>query len=115
MGCARAGEAARGRIWPPLPIAQWLDEDDALHEESLRERIVASIQSAYDEKAEGLALACGSSRSKSCCKFSNVVEGTPASDGPVAPGYSPARLCQQNPKQEYKRNLLRYLKRCSNV
>ena len=38
----------------PLPIAQWLDEDDALHEESLRERIVASIQSAYDEKAEGV-------------------------------------------------------------
>ena len=37
-----------------LPVAQWLDEDNSLHEETLRERIVASVQSAYDEKAASI-------------------------------------------------------------
>ena len=37
-----------------LPVAQWLDEDNTLHEETLRQRIVGTVQSAYDEKAEGI-------------------------------------------------------------
>ena len=37
-----------------LPVAQWLDEDNSLHEETLRDRIVASVQSAYDEKAASI-------------------------------------------------------------
>ena len=34
-----------------LEVSTWLDQDDALHEESLRQRIVDAIQSAYDAKA----------------------------------------------------------------
>jgi len=34
-----------------MPVATWLDEDTNLHEETLRERIVASVQSTYDEKS----------------------------------------------------------------
>jgi preprotein translocase subunit SecA len=33
-----------------LPIQQWLDEDDNLHEETLREKIVTEIASAFDKK-----------------------------------------------------------------
>ncbi|EED36734.1 preprotein translocase, SecA subunit [Luminiphilus syltensis NOR5-1B] len=34
-----------------LPVAEWLEADTSLHEESLRERIVAEVQGAYDAKA----------------------------------------------------------------
>ena len=37
-----------------LPVSQWLEEDNALHEETLRERILAAVQAAYDEKAQGV-------------------------------------------------------------
>ena len=47
-----------GEFGLTLPIAQWLDEDDSLHEETLRERIVTSVQNAYDEKAAGIGRAC---------------------------------------------------------
>ncbi len=33
-----------------LPVQQWLDEDDELHEETLRERILAAMIAAYREK-----------------------------------------------------------------
>jgi len=35
-----------------LPVSQWLEEDNALHEETLRERILAAVQAAYEEKAK---------------------------------------------------------------
>ncbi|MEZ5542485.1 MAG: preprotein translocase subunit SecA [Pseudomonadota bacterium] len=33
-----------------LPVRRWLDEDDALHEETLRERILEAMVAAYREK-----------------------------------------------------------------
>lgn len=33
-----------------LPLSKWLEEDDTLHEESLRDKIVESAQHAYQEK-----------------------------------------------------------------
>ncbi|MFF7106644.1 preprotein translocase subunit SecA [Pseudomonas sichuanensis] len=35
-----------------LPIQQWLDEDDHLYEETLREKLIAEITSAYNEKED---------------------------------------------------------------
>lgn len=35
-----------------LPVQQWLDEDDKLYEETLRERILAELVRAYAEKEE---------------------------------------------------------------
>ncbi|MDH3980155.1 MAG: preprotein translocase subunit SecA [Gammaproteobacteria bacterium] len=35
-----------------LPVQQWLDEDDELHEETLRERILESMIAAYREKEQ---------------------------------------------------------------
>jgi preprotein translocase subunit SecA len=34
----------------PIPVQQWLDENDDLHEETLRQRIVESLEQAYYEK-----------------------------------------------------------------
>ncbi|MDH0646675.1 preprotein translocase subunit SecA [Pseudomonas sp. GD03858] len=35
-----------------LPIQQWLDEDDKLYEETLREKLMSEITSAYNEKED---------------------------------------------------------------
>jgi preprotein translocase subunit SecA len=35
-------------------VQQWLDEDDKLHEEAIRERILGEIQAAYDAKCESV-------------------------------------------------------------
>ncbi|AZL67150.1 MULTISPECIES: preprotein translocase subunit SecA [Pseudomonas] len=35
-----------------LPIQQWLDEDDHLYEETLREKLITEITSAYNEKED---------------------------------------------------------------
>lgn len=35
-----------------IPVKKWLDEDDNLHEETLREKILQHIIGAYNEKAE---------------------------------------------------------------
>jgi len=35
-----------------LPVSEWLENDNRLHEESLRDRIVDAVQAAYDAKAE---------------------------------------------------------------
>ncbi|MEM1155436.1 MAG: preprotein translocase subunit SecA, partial [Pseudomonadota bacterium] len=37
-----------------LPISQWLEEDNQLHEEVLREKICSEVQSAYDAKSEAV-------------------------------------------------------------
>jgi preprotein translocase subunit SecA len=39
-----------GEFMLPMPIQQWLDEDDDLHEETLRKRILEAIEQAYYEK-----------------------------------------------------------------
>ncbi len=33
-----------------LPVQKWLDEDDNLHEETLREKILAAVTTSYEEK-----------------------------------------------------------------
>ncbi|MEH6568813.1 MAG: preprotein translocase subunit SecA, partial [Halioglobus sp.] len=35
-----------------MPLREWLDSDENLHEEALREKILSTIQAAYDEKGE---------------------------------------------------------------
>jgi preprotein translocase subunit SecA len=45
-------EALQREYGMELPVQQWLDEDDALHEESLRERILEHMVNAYREKEQ---------------------------------------------------------------
>jgi preprotein translocase subunit SecA len=41
-----------GEFSNALPIQQWLDSDDNLHEESLREKIITALTEVYNSKAE---------------------------------------------------------------
>jgi preprotein translocase subunit SecA len=43
-------EALASEFALPLDIAGWLEEDEALHEETLRERIIEAMEAAYKEK-----------------------------------------------------------------
>ena len=43
-------ERLKGEFNTELPIAQWLDEDKSLHEETLREKIVGEFENAYKAK-----------------------------------------------------------------
>lgn len=88
----------------PLPIAQWLDEDDALHEESLRERIVASIQSAYDDKAEGVGAGMRQLEKQIMLQVLDMLwkEHLQVMDQ-LRQGIHLRAYANKNPKQEYKR------------
>ncbi|SDR73839.1 preprotein translocase subunit SecA [Pseudomonas oryzae] len=44
--------ALQGDFGLHLPVQQWLDEDERLYEETLRERILAELVKAYQEKEE---------------------------------------------------------------
>ncbi len=43
-------EALKEQFGLELPIRQWLDEDDALHEETLRQKILEALEQRYAEK-----------------------------------------------------------------
>ncbi|WNC68059.1 preprotein translocase subunit SecA [Thalassotalea nanhaiensis] len=43
-------EQLKGELTLELPLAKWLEEDDKLNEDSLRERILAEVETAYTEK-----------------------------------------------------------------
>ncbi|MCH1610642.1 MAG: preprotein translocase subunit SecA [Luminiphilus sp.] len=88
----------------PLPVAQWLDEDDALHEELLRERIVTSIQSAYDEKAEGVGAGMRQLEKQIMLQVLDTLwkEHLQVMDQ-LRQGIHLRAYANKNPKQEYKR------------
>jgi len=45
-------QSLEGEFGVKLPVQQWLDEDNTLYEESLRERILAELEKAYEAKCE---------------------------------------------------------------
>ena len=87
-----------------LPIAQWLDEDDALHEETLRERIVASVQTAYDEKAATIGPGMRQLEKQIMLQVLDTLwkEHLQVMDQ-LRQGIHLRAYANKNPKQEYKR------------
>ena len=87
-----------------LPVAQWLDEDDALHEETLRERIVASVQAAYDEKAAGIGPGMRQLEKQIMLQVLDTLwkEHLQVMDQ-LRQGIHLRAYANKNPKQEYKR------------
>ena len=88
-----------------LPIQNWLDEDDHLHEESLRKKILESIVSAYAEKEESAG--AQSIRAFEKQVFLHILdtlwkEHLAAMDH-LRQGIHLRSYAQKNPKQEYKR------------
>ncbi|PIE43137.1 MAG: preprotein translocase subunit SecA [Gammaproteobacteria bacterium] len=88
-----------------LPVQRWLDEDDALHEETLREKILASIVTAYTEKEAVVGAETMRRFEKEV--FLQVLdtlwkEHLAAMDH-LRRGIHLRGYAQKNPKQEYKR------------
>jgi len=98
-------ERLKGELALDLPIAKWLEEDNKLHEETLREKILESSNTVYAEKEASVG-------SDVIRQFEKAVmlqsldshwkEHLAAMDH-LRQGIHLRGYAQKNPKQEYKR------------
>jgi preprotein translocase subunit SecA len=88
-----------------LPIGQWLDEDDALHEEGLRERILEELVKAYAEKEEltGPDALRTFEKQMLLRVLDDLWKEHLATMDHLRQGIHLRGYAQKNPKQEYKR------------
>ena len=98
-------EGLRNEFLLDLPIQQWLDEDDNLHEEPLRERILQEMVNAFEQK-EALI---GSDMMRRVEKgvmlevLDSLWKEHLAAMDYLRKGIGLRGYAQKNPKQEYKR------------
>ncbi len=87
-----------------LPIQQWLDEDDSLHEETLREKIVDGIKAEYQQKAEAIGPGIRLFEKQIMLQILDTLwkEHLAAMDY-LRQGIHLRAYAQKQPKQEYKR------------
>ncbi|WP_437883493.1 preprotein translocase subunit SecA [Pseudomonas sp. LRF_L74] len=88
-----------------LPVQQWLDEDDKLYEETLRERILAELTAAYSEKEElASADALRTFEKQMLLRvLDDLWKDHLATMDHLRHGIHLRGYAQKNPKQEYKR------------
>lgn len=88
-----------------LPVRQWLDTEEKLYEETLRERIQQAIQAAYDAKAEqaGVAVLHQFEKQVMLQVLDNLWKEHLATMDYLRQGIHLRGYGQKNPKQEYKR------------
>ncbi len=88
-----------------LPIAQWLDEDENLHEEPLRERIRAEFERRYAEKEQlaGAKIMREFERAVMLQVLDSNWKDHLAAMDALRQGIHLRGYAQKNPKQEYKR------------
>lgn len=87
-----------------LPIAKWLEEDTRLHEETLRKKILAEIQGAYDAKCERVGdIMVEIEKQVMLQVLDNAWKDHLASMDHLRQGINLRSYAQKNPKQEYKR------------
>ncbi|MAZ90215.1 MAG: preprotein translocase subunit SecA [Cellvibrionaceae bacterium] len=88
----------------PLPIAQWLEEDKKLHEESLTEKILAEIQGAYDAKCDHFGPVMREVERQIMLNVLDMLwKEHLANMDHLRQGIGLRAFAQKNPKQEYKR------------
>ena len=87
-----------------LPVANWLAEDTNLHEETLRERIIGSVQSTYDEKGSLIGDAMRQIEKQVMLQVLDGLwkEHLQTMDQ-LRQGIHLRAYANKNPKQEYKR------------
>ena len=87
-----------------LPLQQWLDEDDKLHEEALREKIVEAVQAAYDAKSAAVGDDMRRIEKQIMLQILDTLwkEHLSTMDH-LRQGIHLRAYAQKNPKQEYKR------------
>jgi preprotein translocase subunit SecA len=88
-----------------VPLQQWLDEDDTLHEEGLRQRILDELVKAYAEKEELTGADALRSFEKQMLLrvLDDLWKEHLATMDHLRQGIHLRGYAQKNPKQEYKR------------
>lgn len=89
-----------------LPVAQWLEEDEKLHEESLREKILGALVDAYNEKeanAPEPGLMRQLEKQVMLVTLDRLWKEHLANMDHLRQGIHLRGYAQKNPKQEYKR------------
>ena len=88
-----------------LPVQQWLDEDDKLYEETLRERILQALTDAYREKEEMAGAEALRSFEKQIVLrvLDDLWKDHLSTMDHLRHGIHLRGYAQKNPKQEYKR------------
>ena len=98
-------ERLKGELNTTLPVAKWLEEDKKLHEETLREKIVAEFEATYQAKEDqvgGDVLRQFEKAVMLQSLDSHWKEHLSAMDH-LRQGIHLRGYAQKNPKQEYKR------------
>lgn len=88
-----------------LPVQQWLDEDDKLYEETLREKILTELLAAYGEKEElaGAEALRTFEKQMLLRVLDDLWKEHLATMDHLRHGIHLRGYAQKNPKQEYKR------------
>ncbi len=88
-----------------LPVQQWLDEDEKLYEETLRERILDALLAAYNEKEElaGAEALRSFERQIVLRVLDDLWKEHLSTMDHLRHGIHLRGYAQKNPKQEYKR------------
>ncbi len=87
-----------------LPVQQWLDEDDKLYEEPLREKIATAFEAHYQEKAQRIGPIMRTLEKQVMLQVLDTLwkEHLQSMDY-LRQGIGLRAYAQKNPKQEYKR------------
>ncbi|WP_049628896.1 preprotein translocase subunit SecA [Cellvibrio sp. pealriver] len=87
-----------------LPIGKWLEEDNHLHEETLRKKILDDVQGAYDAKCERVGEIMFEIEKQVMLQvLDNAWKDHLATMDHLRQGINLRSYAQKNPKQEYKR------------
>jgi preprotein translocase subunit SecA len=98
-------ERLKGELSIELPLSKWLEEDSKLHEETLREKILAAVETNYAEKEEQVGADVLRQFEKAVMLQSldsHWKEHLAAMDH-LRQGIHLRGYAQKNPKQEFKR------------
>jgi preprotein translocase subunit SecA len=97
-------EYLKTELTQDVPVSDWLEDDTHLHEETLRQRIIESVQSAYDAKGE---LVGDAMRQIEKQVMLQVLDGLWKEHlqtmDQLRQGIHLRAYANKNPKQEYKR------------
>ena len=87
-----------------LPLQEWLESDDNLHEEALREKITQEVQAAYDAKSEEVGPDMRKIEKQIMLQVLDTLwKEHLATMDHLRQGIHLRAYAQKNPKQEYKR------------
>lgn len=99
-----------GELGIELPVQQWLDEDRTLHEESLREKVVAAAQEAYATKVARISESSGDENLMPTVERQIMLQVLDqlwkehlSSMDHLRAGIGLRAYANKNPKQEFKR------------